>query len=99
MDGIILIAVIAVIGIWLFKMTGGSRARVVIRVEHGRTWVTQGRMSGRLLREISDVVRDSPKSAGTISLDGPVGQPDVEVEGLPRDISQRVRNVVANHGK
>jgi len=97
--GIALIAVIAAIGLWLFKMMGGTRARVLIRVEGGRTWVTKGKLSGRLLREISEVVKDTPKSKGTIALEGPSGQPEVVVEGLPKDIAQRVRNVVANHGR
>ncbi len=99
MEGIVLVAIIAGLGFWLFKMTGGTRGRVEIRVEDGRTWVIRGRVPGRLLREIHSVCRESPRAKGTLRIDGTAREPQVEVEDLPRDLAQRLRNVICNSGR
>lgn len=96
MEGIVLVLIIAGVGFWLFRMTGGTRARVEIRVENGRTWVTHGQVPGKLLREINEICKDAPKSKGVVRIEGTSMEPEVTVEGLPKKVTQQVRNVVAN---
>ncbi len=96
MEGLVVVAIIAGLGFWLFRMTGGTRARVEIRVDNGRTWVTRGRIPGKVLREIAEICEGHPKASGTVRIEGSQSEPEVIVEGLPRTVTQQVRNVVSN---
>ncbi len=95
MQGLVLLLIIAGVGLWLFKMTGGTRARIEIRVEGGRTWVTRGRISGKVLREIQEICKDHPKAVGVVRIEGPQSEPEITIEGLPKNTLQPIRNVVS----
>jgi hypothetical protein len=98
MKGLGLLVIIAGVGIWLFKMTGGTRARVEIRVTDGRTWVTRGRIPGKFLREIQEICRDVPNVNGVVRIQGTSLEPEVIIEGLPKHLRQPILNVLANAG-
>ena len=94
MEGIVLVAIIAGVGFWLFKMTGGTRARIEIRVDGGRTWVTRGRLPGKVIREITEICRNHPKASGLVRVQGTGAEPEVVIEGLPKNTLQPIRNVL-----
>lgn len=97
MEGIVLVAIIAGLGFWLFKMTGGTRARVEIRVDGGRTWVTRGRLPGKVLRDIQEICKPHPKASGTVRVQGHSSEPEIVIEGLPKNVKQPIRNVLSQH--
>lgn len=73
--------------------------QVAARVRRGKVELVRGRISPALLSDFTDVARRFPRDQGTIIVRARAGQHAVTTKGLPEVMTQRLRNVLALHGK
>ena len=69
-------------------------AHTVVSLANGRAKLLKGHPPGRLVSDLDDVARLSPRLRGEVRLSGAGGSLRVGFAGLPDWCRQRVRNVV-----
>jgi hypothetical protein len=83
-------AVLIVVGLWAFTR---SRTLFVLSVRDGRVLVVRGRIPGRLLQELRDVVSRPPVRRATIRAWASEDGGHLSASGVDEGTEQRLRNV------
>jgi hypothetical protein len=85
-----IVAVVLIVGFWAFTR---SRTLFVLSVRDGRVLVVRGRIPGRLLQELRDVVSRPPVRRATIKAWASEDGGHLSASGVDEGTEQRLRNV------
>lgn len=94
---LILLLLVTVLVVPFVSMMLRANELFLIHVQQGKVTVERGRVPPSLLRDLRDVLRDTPQATIVARIEN--GLPMVRGEGLSENTLQRVRNVVGRFSK
>jgi Protein of unknown function (DUF3634) len=92
----ILVALVAVVGLWLLLRRANELC--AIRIRNGDARLVRGRAPGRLLYDVAEIARRAQVSDAYVRVVSESGSPVAKVSGAVSEATvQQLRNVVGEH--